>query len=384
MEGERDVTLAVGAYDASVACLSFNPEKGLQRRFRCSGHSGSVRAVAIHGQWLATGSTDETIRLYNLRDCSEIGSLVHHEGSITWLEFSGDQMYSASEDGNIAVWRTGTWECTKTLTGHKGPVKCLCVHPSGKLALSVGRDRILRSTWDLSTGIAVFRQKLKEVWRIVSTIGVGHSITSFIFIPNEMIAVSSDLSSIQLFSNASGECVAQLKGHSQRYDIEHYITMVKTLAVLPEKNFLFSASSDGSVRAWKLTQPLGDSVCMSVCETGSRLNCIALTSHSSEKQSTTEDKGHSCVSSQVSEERREVKQGGPPAVPIQRIATNQIVIQVGLVIAEFALLTFTNKVALSFTNTQSQTVCLQRVGKEEKKMKQTLFLQLQGLFADID
>ncbi|CAI8037939.1 p21-activated protein kinase-interacting protein 1-like [Geodia barretti] len=359
MEGERDVTLAVGAYDASVACLSFNPEKGLQRRFRCSGHSGSVRAVAIHGQWLATGSTDETIRLYNLRDCSEIGSLVHHEGSITWLEFSGDQMYSASEDGNIAVWRTGTWECTKTLTGHN-------------------------STWDLSTGIAVFRQKLKEVWRIVSTIGVGHSITSFIFIPNEMIAVSSDLSSIQLFSNASGECVAQLKGHSQRYDIEHYITMVKTLAVLPEKNFLFSASSDGSVRAWKLTQPLGDSVCMSVCETGSRLNCIALTSHSSEKQSTTEDKGHSCVSSQVSEERREVKQGGPPAVPIQRIATNQIVIQVGLVIAEFALLTFTNKVALSFTNTQSQTVCLQRVGKEEKKMKQTLFLQLQGLFADID
>ena len=56
----------------------------------------------------------------------------------------------------------------------------------------------------------------------------------------------------------------------------------------------------------------------------------------------------------------------------------------GLVIAEFALLTFTNKVALSFTNTQSQTVCLQRVGKEEKKMKQTLFLQLQGFFADID
>ena len=56
----------------------------------------------------------------------------------------------------------------------------------------------------------------------------------------------------------------------------------------------------------------------------------------------------------------------------------------GLIIAEFALLTFTNKVALSFTNTQSPTVCLQRVGKEAKKMKQTVFLQLQGLFADID
>jgi WD40 repeat protein len=139
---------------------------------------------------------------------------------------------------------------------------------------------------------------------IVSTISVGHSVTSFVFIPNEMIAVSSDQPSIQLFSNASGECVAELKGHSQR---------VKTLAVLPEKNCLFSASSDGSVRAWKLAQPLGDSVCMSVCETGSRFNCIALTSHSSEKQATTEDKGQSFVSSHVSKERREVKQA--PSCP---------------------------------------------------------------------
>jgi protein MAK11 len=70
-------------------------------------------------------------------------------------------MYSASEDGSMAVWKTGTWECTKTLTGHRGPVNCVGVHPSGKIALSVGRDRILR-TWDLSIGIAVFRQKLKQ------------------------------------------------------------------------------------------------------------------------------------------------------------------------------------------------------------------------------
>ena len=32
MEGERDVTLAVGAYDASVACLSFNPEKVVREK----------------------------------------------------------------------------------------------------------------------------------------------------------------------------------------------------------------------------------------------------------------------------------------------------------------------------------------------------------------
>ena len=70
---------------------------------------------------------------------------------------------------------------------------------------------------------------------------------------------------------------------------------VKGLAVSPDCMFLFSASTDGSIRAWKLLQPLvnvhpiiiivflvhaliqEESVCVGVYETGSRLNCITLT-----------------------------------------------------------------------------------------------------------
>ena len=70
---------------------------------------------------------------------------------------------------------------------------------------------------------------------------------------------------------------------------------MKGLAVSPDCMFLFSASTDGSIRAWKLLQPLvnvhpiiiivflvhaliqEESVCVGVYETGSRLNCITLT-----------------------------------------------------------------------------------------------------------
>lgn len=40
-------------------------------------------------------------------------------GSISWLAFDGDRMFSASEDGTIAVWQARTWTCIHTLTGHK-------------------------------------------------------------------------------------------------------------------------------------------------------------------------------------------------------------------------------------------------------------------------
>ena len=50
----------------SVAITIKPSTQGLQKKFRASGHSGSVRAVAIHHQWLATGSTDETIRCMRL------------------------------------------------------------------------------------------------------------------------------------------------------------------------------------------------------------------------------------------------------------------------------------------------------------------------------
>ncbi len=33
----------------------------------------------------------------------------------------------------------GSWDCLKTMEGHKGGINSLSVHPSGSVALSVGR-----------------------------------------------------------------------------------------------------------------------------------------------------------------------------------------------------------------------------------------------------
>jgi protein MAK11 len=138
-------------------------------------HVSCIKAVAASpagGKWLATGSADEIIKVWDLRRRKEIGGLMHHEGlvisppffctilirfygtagSITHLNFpSRSHLLSASEDGSLTLFHTRDWTVLRNLKGHKGRVNCVAVHPSCKLALSVGKDKTLRM-WDLMRG----------------------------------------------------------------------------------------------------------------------------------------------------------------------------------------------------------------------------------------
>ncbi|EIM90499.1 WD40 repeat-like protein [Stereum hirsutum FP-91666 SS1] len=133
--------------------LTFN----LKPIFIFPAHVSCVKAVAASpegGKWLATGSADEIIKVWDLRRKREIGGLMHHTGSITHLSFpSRSHLLSASEDGTLCIFRARDWAVLRSLKGHKGPINSIAVHPSGKVGLSVGKDRTLRM-WDLMRGRA--------------------------------------------------------------------------------------------------------------------------------------------------------------------------------------------------------------------------------------
>ncbi|KAH9987132.1 WD40-repeat-containing domain protein [Russula compacta] len=126
-------------------------------------HVSCIKAVAASpqgGKWLATGSGDEIIKVWDLRRRKEVGGLMQHEGSITHLTFpSRSHLISASEDGTLCVFRARDWAVLRSLKGHKGRVNSMSVHPSGKVALSVGKDRMLYM-WDLMRGRRAASMKL--------------------------------------------------------------------------------------------------------------------------------------------------------------------------------------------------------------------------------
>jgi len=110
-----------------------------------------------------SGGMDEHIRMYDLRKRAEVGELLHHKGTITALGFVGSShLLSGSEDGLVCIWRVYDWSLLHILGGHKGAVTAVALHPSGKLALSTGRDRSLR-LWDLVKGRCAYITKLEAV-----------------------------------------------------------------------------------------------------------------------------------------------------------------------------------------------------------------------------
>ena len=111
--------------------------------------------------------------LYNMRVCtlyfcsSFCTERSSYTGSITHLTFpTRSHLVSCSEDGTICIFRARDWVLLRQLRGHKGRVNNVAVHPTGKLALSVGKDRTLRM-WDLMRGKASASVKLGKEGEIV-------------------------------------------------------------------------------------------------------------------------------------------------------------------------------------------------------------------------
>ncbi|KAG1724186.1 WD40-repeat-containing domain protein [Suillus lakei] len=167
-------------FDGSVSLDEVNDSYKfeLQPIFIFPAHVSCIKAVAASpngGKWLATGSADEVIKVWDLRRKKEIGGLMHHEGSITQLQFpSRSHLLSASEDGSLCLFRARDWVVLRTLKGHKGRVNSTAVHPSNKVALSVGKDNTLRM-WDLMRGKGSASTKLGKEGEVVRWSTTGSS-----------------------------------------------------------------------------------------------------------------------------------------------------------------------------------------------------------------
>ncbi|XP_053322373.1 p21-activated protein kinase-interacting protein 1 [Spea bombifrons] len=262
-------------------------------------HTASLSAVAVNNRFVATGSKDETIQIYDMKKKVEHGSLLHHNGTITCLEFYGNtHLLSGAEDGLICVWNTKKWECQHSFKAHKGHVLSLSIHPSGKLALSVGTDKTLR-TWNLVEGRSAFIKNIKqnahivqwspsgekyavvmhdkldmyklETASVIGTISNPKRISSIGFITETLLAVAGDEEVIRLYDTDSQKCLCEFKAHENR---------VKNLYMFQFEGspVLVSSSSDGYVKMWKMDTDEVQTPPPMLCEvsTSARLTCVSV------------------------------------------------------------------------------------------------------------
>lgn len=296
--------LTIGSYEKTIHGVDFklqNDGKTLISKkvsFSMPAHSGYVTAISSGSNFLVSGSTDETIRIFDLKRRKDFGSLTCHSGSVSSLAFYKQRMlFSGGEDGKIMVTRCSDWEQVMTLRGHSKGVSTIAIHPSGKLALSSGRDRAIK-TWNLVTGKIALKTKSDYlVDRILwSPQGTSYAYISerhvqvFVtdgaknildYAPQKKILCSVFLSESQLAIAGEGSDISIYDSSTQTWssvNTEHR-PRIKDLQRIDTHGHVFvaSGSSDGLVCIWRFDN--GRLELVATEKSNLRITCLTITDY---------------------------------------------------------------------------------------------------------
>jgi type VI secretion system protein ImpC len=215
-----------------------------QRPELLRGHTGAVRSVGFSpdGRILASGSFDETVKLWDWATGRLLRTLRGHKGvaessrdrtpGVNSVAFApdGKTLASGGLDGTIKLWSVADGKELATLRGHAGRVLSVAFAPDG-LTLASASDDLTAKLWDVAT-----RSKR------ISLRGHAKTVECGAFTPDgKALATGSWDGTVKLWEVASGQLLATIRGRKSE---------VLAVAFAPDGKTLATASAGGTVRLW--------------------------------------------------------------------------------------------------------------------------------------
>lgn len=227
------------------------------------GHTRAVRDVDYGGPrgdvLLASCSSDLSIKLWNPADgYKNIRTLLGHDHIVSAVRFlpSGNYLVSASRDTDLRIWDVTTGYCVKTVSGHTGWVRDICVSFDGKFLFSTGDDMTAR-LWDISAVsnpehkcTMIGHENFNECCALappasyrflapLAGLGKQRSTNS-----TDFMATGSRDKTIKIW-DTRGACLMTLVGHDN---------WVQAIMFHPGGQYLLSVSDDKTLKCWDLSQ----------------------------------------------------------------------------------------------------------------------------------
>ena len=221
-----------------------------------SGHTDRVRTLAISsdGLTLASGGNDRTIKIWDLRPKNARSTylkstLTDHIGAIYALAFLPNQniLISGSSDWTIKIWDLNTNQVIKTLEGHQGSIRALAVSADGHTLVSGSTDGTVK-VWDLRT--RSLQHTLIGHTDLVRTVAISPD--------GQIIASGSWDKTIKLWA-LSPQKVANSQNNQIRSNspvlmgtLTGHKEYINSVAFTPDSEMLISGSDDNTIKFWQL------------------------------------------------------------------------------------------------------------------------------------
>ncbi|MHC5611443.1 MAG: protein kinase domain-containing protein [Nostoc sp.] len=232
--------LASGSWDNTIKLWDVNTGKEIRTLI---GHANWVNSVAFSpdGKFLASGSADCTIKLWQVHTGIEIQTITGHSDSVSSVAYcpktpttnSKDRQLvaSGSNDYTIKLWQVYTGKNICTLTGHSFFVNCIAFSQDGEILASASADNTIK-LWHVNT-----RREIRTL------IGHSDSVWSVAFSQDgQFLASGSWDKTIKLWHVESGREISTLTGHSN---------YVRCVAFSPNGQTLVSGGDDDTIKIWR-------------------------------------------------------------------------------------------------------------------------------------
>jgi tetratricopeptide (TPR) repeat protein/uncharacterized membrane protein len=245
-------------------------------------HTDSINCIAISldGQWLASGSSDQTVKMWELATGEMLWSkrgyataiysvaispdgqilatgsdvikitepvtglvlyTIDAETSIFCMAISPDGQYlvSGNAKNTIEMWDLAAKKELQTLQGHRGRVLSVAISPDGRTLVSGSTDKTVK-VWDIITR--------KVLWN--SVIHGDHVRCVAISSDGQAIVSGSDDNTIRIWKLPIGQEIdvsrrepGTLMGHNGS---------VTSVAISPDGQTIVSGSLDNTIKVWEL------------------------------------------------------------------------------------------------------------------------------------